>query len=507
MDFRFEGIGVKRSAKKTETPGNWQPWLLREAALKEMDAKLSVKPHAVELLFDRARLLTELGRTEEARRAYFDLLALSPSHFGALNDFGALLYSTGYRTAARACYAEAAARHPDNPIAHVNLANALLKEEERALAREHFEQALRAAPDHPQAHQGFAQLLWELGDWEAAERHRRIGFQNRSVVALPYRGRSQPVPALLLVSAMGGNIPILPFLDDRIYLVTVIVTEFFDPALSLPPHRLMINAIGDADLCQPALEAAVKLAAQTQAPVLNHPEAVLKTGRIANALRLGQVPGVITPAMISLPRTVLTAPDALASLAGRGFTLPFLLRAPGFHNGQNFFRIENASDPTAALDALPGRDITVMQFLDARGAGGKIRKYRVMMVGGELYPLHAAIAHHWKIHYATAEMAGHPEHLAEEDAFLNNMPEALGHRAMAALERIRDALGLDYAGADFSVNAKGEILLFEANAPMIVYLPEPDEQWDYRRAPVERILSAIRTMLAEKQPTVRTTGA
>jgi hypothetical protein len=52
---------------------------------------------------------------------------------------------------------------------------------------------------------------------------------------------------------MVGNISIGPFLDDQIYFVTVIVAEFYDPALPLPPHRLMMNAIGDADLCQPAL--------------------------------------------------------------------------------------------------------------------------------------------------------------------------------------------------------------------------------------------------------------
>ena len=53
---------------------------------------------------------------------------------------------------------------------------------------------------------------------------------------------------LVLVSAMAGNAPIAPLLDDRVYLVTVIVTEFWDPASPLPPHRLMINAIGDAGI-------------------------------------------------------------------------------------------------------------------------------------------------------------------------------------------------------------------------------------------------------------------
>ena len=39
---------------------------------------------------------------------------------------------------------------------------------------------------------------------------------------------------------------------------------------------------------------------------------------------------------------------------------------------------------------------------------------------------------------------------------------------MTALENIRDALKLDYAGIDFGVNATGDLLLFEANATMVV---------------------------------------
>ena len=489
---------VTPSLNEAETADDWQPWLLREAALEATQARLSREPQAIEPRFERARLLNELGRTEEAKQAYLELLALSPSHVGALNNLGALLYSTGFRTAARTCYAEAAARHPDNPIGHINLANALLENGDLDLAREHFEKALRIDPDFAEAHQGLGNLFWALGDEEACKKHQRLAFQSRSAIAMPYRGRAQPVPLLLVISAMVGNIPIGPFLDDQIYLVTVIVAEFYNPALPLPPHRLMINAIGDADLCKPALETAVKLAALTEAPVLNHPAAILKTGRVENASRLRLVPGVITPAMTRLPRAVLAKPDALELLANLGFARPFLLRTPGFHNGQNFLRIENADGLKAALEKLPGPEFTVMQFLDGRAPDGKVRKYRVMMIGGEIFPLHAAISHDWKVHYVTAEMGGHPEHLAEDEAFLNTMPEVLGPCAMAALEGIRDGLGLDYAGVDFSVNACGQLLLFEANATMVVNPPERDDQWAYRRAPVERVLEAIRKMLAAK---------
>jgi len=143
-----------------------------------------------------------------------------------------------------------------------------------------------------------------------------------------------------------------------------------------------------------------------------------------------------------------------------------------------------------------------MQYLDARGSDGKTRKFRVMMIDGQLYLLHCAISSHWKIHYFTAEMADNPAHRAEDQAFLEDMRSALGPIAMDALARIQSALYLDYTGIDFGLNAKGEIL-FDANATMVVNPPEPDARWNYRRPAYERIAAAIRKMLTERASSER----
>jgi len=196
-----------------------------------------------------------------------------------------------------------------------------------------------------------------------------------------------------------------------------------------------------------------------------------------------------------LPRALLSAPDAATTLARHGFEFPLLIRTPGFHTGRHFLRVETLAELPAALAELPGEDLTVLRYLDARGRDGKVRKYRVMMIDGALYPLHAAVSSQWKIHYFTADMAENPEHRAEDAEFLDNMPGVLGARGMAALAEIRGRLGLDYAGIDFGLSATGEILLFEANATMVVNPPEPGEKWAYRRPAIERIHAAVRRML------------
>lgn len=165
--------------------------------------------------------------------------------------------------------------------------------------------------------------------------------------------------------------------------------------------------------------------------------------------------------------------------------------------GQHFVSVEAVTDLASAVAELPGDELIAIEYLDARGVDGNWRKFRVMTVGGRLYPLHLAISENWKIHYFSADMANRPDHRAEDARFLADMPSVLGAKAMAALERIQKELSLDYGGIDFGLNHDGEVLLFEANATMIVQQPDEGEHWDYRRPAVERIHAAVQQMFLE----------
>lgn len=352
-----------------------------------------------------------------------------------------------------------------------------------------------------------ALLLHEIGDEAAADVHLRAGFRRGATTVLPYRGERPPVPVLLLVSAVKGNAPFQQLLDERILGVTVIVAEFFDPLQPLPPHRMIVNAIGDADLCGAALKSAMAIVARTKAPVVNALAAVLMTGRADNAVRLSNIPGVIAPVTVSVLKESLVAPaDARRVIADLGFSYPFLLRSPGFHIGRYFNFIAAENDLAAAVATLPGKTLALIRYLDASGADGKIRKYRVMMIDGKLYPAHLAVSHQWKVHYFSADMAENAAHRAEDEAFLRDMPAVLGPRAMNALGPICERLALDYAGIDFGLDGQGNVLFFEANASMTIHPPAPDERWAFRRAPVARILDAARGVFVERAARVSLGG-
>lgn len=432
---------------------------------------------------DRARCLAAAGDDDAARKVYFDALRLDPRHPVVLTELGALAHAGGYRSAAREAYRQAVRWHPGHALAQIGYGDLLAEAGDPAAACRHYRAALAIDPDLHRAHQGLARALNALD--EDAGAHWRKGFVGQAIVSRRYRGpHGAGIPLLLLVAAVGGNLPTQHWIDDRIFAVTAIYADFFDPIDPIPPHALIVNAIGDADLCVAALANAEQIVARATAPVINPPDRIRPTGRESIARRLADIPGITVPRIVRLSQAV---PH-----------FPLLLRASGYHTGQHFIRVETAAALADAAASLPSNDPLAISYLDARGPDGMARKYRAMFIDGRVYPLHLAISADWKVHYFTAAMEADPSFRAEEDRFLRDMPAVIGEPAMAALSAIQATLGLDYGGIDFGLGLDGALLLFEANATMAIIPPDPNPIWDYRRPAVSAALSAAQRMLAKR---------
>jgi hypothetical protein len=287
----------------------------------------------------------------------------------------------------------------------------------------------------------------------------------------------------------------------------LLVTEYDDPEVPLPRHDFVFNSIGDADLCREGLEAACAVLSRTDRPVINHPRTVLKTGRAANGERLRGLPNVIVPRMLTLPRRLLAGPKAAATVSAAGFAFPFLVRAPGFHTGRHFVRVEDSQALAAAAAEFPAEELCLIEELDARDGEGFFRKYRVMIIDRKIYPLHLAISRDWKVHYFRADMAGSAENRAKDATFLDDIAGVIGPRGMAALGRINETLDLDYCGIDFAVNRDGDILFFEANATMVLVPLSQERKWDYRRPAFDKVFSAVRALLMDRSAIVTRASA
>ena len=106
----------------------------------------------------------------------------------------------------------------------------------------------------------------------------------------------------------------------------------------------------------------------------------------------------------------------------------------------------------------------------------------------------AAIAESWLVHYASAGMLGEAERQAEEIAYLEDPSGALGAAAWETIGAIGRCLDLDYAGADVSILPDGRVVVFEANATMLVH-PEAEGELLRKNPYVDRITSAFQALV------------
>lgn len=465
----------------------------------------SLEPASIEIRFCLATFLASTGlpgKQDEAKEIFLGILQDEPAHYGTLCNFGKLLFETGYTSAAATVFNAAANAHPLEITPRLNLANIDLSRGEWREAKRQYLAVLDYDPGSTAAHQGLASAYRHLGDEERADFHRERGFSGNALSVIESIGNTAPHRLLMLASARGGNVPWNLLIDREQFETTLLVVEYFDARASLPPHGLIFNAIGDAELCAPALQIAKELVAQSQAPVINTPQRVMESGRVDNARRLRAIPNLRLPAMARASKSALLEnPEAF--MAATGLRFPLLLRAPGFHGGDFFTRTDDASGLKPALDALPGTDVTAIEYLDAQAGDGYFRKFRAMVIDGALYPVHMAASEHWKVHYFSSNMMHSTTLRNEEKAYLDDFQSYLGAQATETLRETGAALGLDYCGMDFGLDRDGKVCLFEANATMLIAPPASDTMWDYRHGATEAAWKAARRMFLARAGSAR----
>lgn len=444
---------------------------------------------------NEARASTEAGRRADALVQYARILQEAPGTLEAMLPMAGIFVASGNLEYARSILLEAVSLHPRRADVWTLLGNALVDLDEPDAARNAYERAAAIDPDSPVAQLGLAILDERAGDAKAARAHWRRGYARGVPASANWLAHPGATRILLISSAIGGNVPILPILDDPRFLRAEIFVEGYVPSIPLPRDVLILNAIGDADRCAAALERAEQLIADLGGPVVNPPDRVRATTRAGNAERLAALSAARAPRVRSVSRRDLERSGGARTLADQGFAFPLLLRAPGFHTGRHFERVDDADALAAAARNLPGDDVLAMEFVDTASSDGSYRKYRMLSIDGALHPLHLAISSGWKVHYFSAAMSDHVAYREEEAAFLADAPAALGRAAYAALGEVANIIGLDYAGIDFGLDAAGRIVVFEANATMLIAPVGNDPRFAYRRSAAANATEAARAML------------
>jgi hypothetical protein len=358
--------------------------------------------------------------------------------------------------------------------------------------------ALTLDPDLAIAYQNLAAIHAGRGDMARARVCRERAYAIQRVFI---ESTATPARRLLILcaGASSGNVPFETLLSGgescRIKYIIDFAPEEEDA--QLPAFDLVFNAIGEPDVAAPLAGRLERFGARCEKPWLNAPAAVSRTQRQRLPSLLGDLDGVVIAPCIRLEGR----PDSPTDLADRlrlgAIALPVLVRPVATHGGQGLVRCETLDALENTVRGIDGAHY-LTAFRDYRSLDGHCRKYRIVFVDRQPFAYHLAISSHWMVHYFSADMAEHPWKIEEERRFLEEPAAVLGDRARSAIDAIGRRLDLDYAGVDFTLLADGRVLVFEANATMLVHRERGNGPLAHRNPHVQRIVDAFEAMQARR---------
>ncbi|THD74325.1 MAG: tetratricopeptide repeat protein [Phenylobacterium sp.] len=427
------------------------------------------------------------------RRAATARPGLAPIH----NELGVSLHRLGDHAQALAAFDRALAIDPAYAVAHGNRGLVLQARGRPRLAARALRRALRSGAEDAGLWEALASVLDQDRRAQAArvvrdDLARRTGVQRS--------GRTDAAaPRVLVLGAVGaGHVPTRYLVDPDAFAIaalTLLSPQARDASLGrvaldeLRDTDVVFSTLGDVDRDGGQLSAATAFCLALDKPVLNPPAAIRHTGRDAAAALFAGIPGLVTPpARRASP----------AELAATPIETPLLVRPAGDHGGQNLVRLQDAAERDAYLATRPDERLLLTPFHDVRSADGRWRKYRFVFVDRRPFPFHLAIADHWLVHYWRADMAGSAEARAEEARFLADWRGVFGPRAAAAVEAVARRLDLDYGGLDCALTEAGEVLLFEANACILLHLDDPADVFPYKHRAVPPIREAFTRLVLDR---------
>jgi tetratricopeptide (TPR) repeat protein len=444
-----------------------------------------------------AGTLLDDGSIEDARSTLYHAASLTPDDAAIYRALAVGFQAAGLETEAAAAEMAALALAQHSALMLYNLATSYLMTQRPELAEKWYRAALRIDPELVVAHQNLASILEVDGRKAQAQYHRDQAYRRQCLFVDIAESPKRTV--LVLCGAATGNVPfdfLLPKATTHRIKWVIEYAEYASPEQTdqLPPYDIVFNAIGDQDVTQRSQDAVQRFLMQCPKPVLNAPDAIARTSRELIPDLLKNIPHVLVPQAVRLHRPENGMPVPLTrELASRDMLPPLLLRPIGSHGGDCLQLIETA-EALAEVD-LPDQDHYASAYHDYCSEDGYYRKYRVIFVDRRPFPYHLAISEHWQVHYVTADMLPHQWKRDEEHRFLEDPAAALGLTAMQALRVIGQRLDLDFCGMDFSILPDGRIVVFEANATMLVYLEEYHSLLKFKNPYVQQILDAFDTML------------
>lgn len=465
-----------------------------ELAAENYKAALRLAPHLTFCWCNLGNVYLKSARPEEAIALYVQALTLNPGHWPSRTNLVQALMATQQYLLAKLLLMELVEERPQEAQIHSLLGKLHFELNELESALQCFRQAVVLNPRDSDSIYWMGGIKQKMGEIQAAEAAYAEAAQIQPLIRRPAAKVPAHFRVLALFAPFAGNMPTGYLFKDTVYdtdTLAVFASREYDVELLKQDVQVVVNLVSDADQAEALLPLAADLVGRLGKPIVNDPRKIQRTTRDAVTALLKGIPGCRSPKVL---RQKAGSDLAVATLrAALSFSSTVLARPVGTHGGDDFEKIEGAAALMALLAQPPDTDRYFIEYIDYRSVDGYFRKYRFLFVNEQILPYHLAISSEWKVHHDSTDMVNHQWMQREEEAFLNNPAAVFNSGHYRALREIRQRIGLDYFGIDCGLDRSGNLVVFEANASMLVH--EHNEEFPYKTPFVHRIKWAFDEML------------
>jgi glutathione synthase/RimK-type ligase-like ATP-grasp enzyme len=243
-----------------------------------------------------------------------------------------------------------------------------------------------------------------------------------------------------------------------------------NPSQDISVHHIhtIFNEIADPDTHKITLGKLEHLSKQLPKGIrlLNPPANIMGTTR-ENIYQLLQ--GI---EKVHAPKTIKFNPgspaDIYETIEKENFKFPVIFRQAGDHGGVSTIRVDDDTEQFYTF-ALDGRTYYLTQFVET-SQEGLYRKYRLIVIGGKVFLRHVIFGNSWMMHARSQidPKEGDPLKQKASDTFVKELRPLI----QPAVTEIYQRIGLDYFGIDCHIDDAANLLVFEVNAAMNVFVEE-----------------------------------
>lgn len=236
--------------------------------------------------------------------------------------------------------------------------------------------------------------------------------------------------------------------------------------ISLNGIYAIFNEISDPDTHKVTLAKLGNLHKQLPKTLrfLNPPANILKTSREKIYTLLQGIEKVHVPKTVKI--TPKSPADIYETIKQEHFKFPVIFRQAGDHGGISTLKVNDDTEQFYAF-ALDGRAYYLTQFVET-SENSLYTKYRLIVIDGKVFLRHAIFGKEWMMHAKSQidETEGNPLKQKASDAFLTKIKPAI----QPGITEIHQRIGLDYFGIDCHIDKEMNLVIFEINANMNVFV-------------------------------------